>query len=200
MHRQLVGLRFCKRLGRTQPVKISDFATQPPLIRGGCFGILLHMKTLLIVFGAKYLIIVPLLVTLYVLYRQQSRRRRELVLTAVIALPLTYVVARITGYFYFDPLPFVVGNFTPLIPHVADNGFPSDHALLATSLAALVSRFDMRWGVVLWFCAIAIGVSRVLAGVHHTIDVLGGMLIASVVVIAVHTLIARHFEKTASPE
>ena len=99
---------------------------------------------------------------------------------AVLLLPLSYIAAKIISHFYFDPRPFVVGNFTPLIPHAADNGFPSDHTLLGAAIAFAIFRFNKKLGLLLLFFAILVGFSRVLAGVHHASDIAGSIVIAGV--------------------
>ncbi|MCA1731872.1 MAG: phosphatase PAP2 family protein, partial [Actinobacteria bacterium] len=86
---------------------------------------------------------------------------------------------------YNDPRPFTVEHFRPLIPHAADNGFPSDHALLAAALVALVALVDVPLALPFVLLAIVIDWARVDAGIHHLIDVLG-----SSVFVALATVIA----------
>jgi len=42
-------------------------------------------------------------------------------------------------------VPFAVGGFDPLLPHDADNGFPSDHSLLAAAFVAVALPYK-KWG------------------------------------------------------
>lgn len=135
------------------------------------------MDTLIIV-CAKYLIVAPVALTLFALYRVPAhmRIRRAAILFA--ALALTYVLGTLVGHFYFDPRPFVVQNAVPLIPHAADNGFPSDHTLLAAGLASAALYFDRRIALWLFALAVIIGAARVLALIHHPTDIIGSMVIA----------------------
>ena len=79
---------------------------------------------------------------------------------------------------YYNPRPFFEENFTPLIPHLADNGFPSDHLLLLSALAILICIFNRHWAVPLWIIALLVGISRIYAGVHHFADIFGSIFIA----------------------
>lgn len=143
-----------------------------------------------IVLAAKYLIILPVLLFLWCLYAIRGKKRKELVVLSIISLPGAYAVGYIAGKLFYNARPFVVGHFTPLFSHAADNGFPSDHMLLAATIAMLGYFLSRRLGIILWILALIIGFSRVAAGVHHTLDILGSAAIAIVVV-----SIAQYFLK-----
>ena len=147
------------------------------------------MFDILIIVCAKYLVYVPVLVLLALLVRGARRRKHRLFWLTIISLPLAYMIARIAGHLYYNPRPCVVGHFTPLVAHVADNGFPSDHMLIAATIAMIVLYFNRRLGILLWIVALVIGTARVLAGVHHTADIIGSMVIATVSVIAGHYIL-----------
>ncbi len=149
----------------------------------------------LIIFGAKYLIIVSAVITLWIISMLPSRERVRFTILLMISLPLAYVLAKIAGHFYINPRPFVVGHFIPLVQHGADNGFPSDHTLLAASLAAAVTLIRPRVGIALWIIAIVVGICRVLAGVHHGIDIIGSIVIASLAVYATHRLLSSRLPR-----
>lgn len=134
----------------------------------------------LYIFGAKYLWILSVLVAGY--YFWQSEKKTNLLRLGVLALPLAFIIAKILNHFYNNPRPFVVEGFTPLIQHVADNGFPSDHVLLVATIASVVLVFDKRFGIALWLITLLVAISRVLVGVHHTIDVLGSIGISMIAV------------------
>lgn len=134
----------------------------------------------IIIFGAKYLYLVIVVAAIVYFFSQPKESGRKIILCSIIALPLIYIVAKIGSLLYYDPRPFVVGDFTPLIPHSADNGFPSDHTLFVSALAAIIFFFNRKFGVLLFALAFLVGVARVLAGVHHFIDIFGSIVIASV--------------------
>ena len=138
------------------------------------------------IFGAKDLIIAPVIAILWLIAR--SPKDKWLTMTAQLAWVgvVAFVIAKIGAHFYYDPRPFVTGNFTPLIPHAADNGFPSDHTLLATVIAVVGYYWDKRVGRNLAIVAAVIAVSRVYVGVHHIIDVVASIVIALVAGLVVH--------------
>ena len=135
----------------------------------------------LAVFGAKYLFLAVVGISAVFFLRQPRAVKRRMATYAVVAWPLMLVIARAIAHFYFDPRPFVVGGFQPLVPHEADNGFPSDHALLCAAIASLLFPFDKKLSTVAWTLTILVGVSRVYVGIHHPIDVFGSMTIAATI-------------------
>ncbi len=143
----------------------------------------------LIIFGAKYLYLVIVIVALWYIVRQPQELRRRMVLCALIALPLTYIIAKIGSMMYYDPRPFVVENFVPLLAHAADNGFPSDHTLFGSAIASVIFLFHRKYGALLFAVALLVGLARVGAGIHHFVDIFGSMLIAFVVTFVVFTFI-----------
>ena len=111
-------------------------------------------------------------------------QRRKLVILSVVSLPTAYVIGRAASWFVDSPRPFVAHDLTPLFAHAADNGFPSEHALFAFTISALVYTVNKPLGISLFVVSGLIGTARVLANVHHTIDVFGGLLIGMAVVYA----------------
>ena len=117
---------------------------------------------ILTIIGAKYLFLFSILIALEALYNSDENSRKKLLYSFMIALPLAYLCGELARQIYFNPRPFVVGDFTPLVPHSPDNGFPSDHALLTGALASVVNIFNRKRALVLWLIAIAVGISRML--------------------------------------
>lgn len=125
----------------------------------------------LIIFCATYLIAAPVGVLLIYATRKGWVFARALALELVLALPLVYILARIAGMLYQHEQPFAVGNFEPLIPHVVDNSFPSDHMAAASVLATAASLRHTLLGISLWIFAALIGAGRMLAGLHWPLDI-----------------------------
>lgn len=134
------------------------------------------MYTAIIIFSAKYLYLVS--IAIFIWFGITTMRRKKFLLLSIFVLPLSYIIARIVSLFYYNPRPFISEHIIPLIHHIADNGFPSDHALLTGTLAAIVTVFDKRIGAILWATAIIVGVARVFAGIHHVVDIVGSYVIA----------------------
>jgi len=152
------------------------------------------METL-IIFGAKYLYLVVVAVAIIYILKQPREKQKRIILFAVVSLPLSYIVAKIGSWIYFDPRPFVVGNFTPLIPHVADNGFPSDHTLLTAAISSVIYSYNKKVGVLLWILTLAVGISRISAGIHHPIDILGSIIISILTTFVVYKIIRRLYSQ-----
>ena len=130
------------------------------------------------IFGAKYLYLLAVITALVYFLPLPRQKKKELVLFGIITLPVMYGISKIAGLLYYDPRPFVATHVPPLIPHEPDNGFPSDHVLLISAIASIIFPFSRKTSALVFFLAILVGISRVYAGIHHPIDVLGSMIIA----------------------
>lgn len=133
---------------------------------------------LVIIFTAKYLFIISIAIYLYILWKLSPKVRKQILLFSIITFPLSYLIAKISSMFIYDPRPFVIEHVKPLIAHAVDNGFPSDHMLLTMTIAAVVFVYNRKWGITLSCIAVFIGTARVLAKVHHIEDIVGSLLIA----------------------
>lgn len=153
----------------------------------------MSLTTSLYIFGAKYLYLVALAIAGVSFLRMKRDKQKELILLTIISFPLVFIVLKIGAYLYFDPRPFVVGNFTPLVFHEPDNGFPSDHTILLSSVAMLFVIHYRKVSYILFALALIVAISRVYVGVHHTVDVLGAFLM-SIVVIALSHITLSHFK------
>lgn len=136
---------------------------------------------LIIIFTAQYVFLINIFIFLsYVAYLWLRQRKsfHSFLLLSVVSFPLSLAIAKILARFIYEPRPFVVDHTKPLIAHVADNGFPSDHVLLTTTIAAVIFAFNKKLGTVLFVVTLLIGAARVVAGVHHPLDIFGSMVIA----------------------
>lgn len=112
--------------------------------------------------------------------------RKRVALFAAVSMPLTFLASLVAAHVYYDPRPFMVSKHAPLLAHASGNGFPSDHALLGAALAAWVFRYDQRLGSLLFGLTFVVGLTRVYAGVHHLVDILGSIAIAGLVAFLVY--------------
>lgn len=147
----------------------------------------------LIIFGAKYLTSVMILIAFVFFLKQAKEKKIEMAVFVIISLPAIFVVSRIASLLYFNPRPFVVEGFAPLIEHANNNGFPSDHTLLSVAIAMSVYFFNKKLGLLLLILALFVGISRVLAGVHHGIDILGSFVIAAGISFLMHKFVFPKF-------
>ena len=143
---------------------------------------------LIIIFCAQYLVyLMALGFAAFIIWKFSWDK---LVVT-VVALPLAYGTAKLAGHFYAHIQPFAVQGITPLIPHVIDNTFPSDHMLLAAAVASLAFAYNRTLGLVLWVGALAVGAARVAALLHYPVDIATSAAIAVAVVLVVYAVAAR---------
>jgi undecaprenyl-diphosphatase len=125
-------------------------------------------------------VVVPLILLLWFLPGARAGRafRQRVAFVAVVAAVLALAAGMAAGQLYSDSRPFVSDPGTRLlISHSADNGFPSDHALVSFAVAG--GLFAWRWmaGLAVAIMATFIGIARIFVGVHWPLDIVGGAVI-----------------------
>ena len=149
----------------------------------------------LVIFLAQYLVIVSGLIAVIAAVFSEKTVRNNIIKLAILSFVIAFLVAFVAGALYYDPRPFAAGNIEPLFPHQADNGFPSDHTLIAMVISSTVFVFRRKLGIVLGILGILVGISRVLSHVHHPIDIVGSVFIA-IVATYIAWLVLRKVDKS----
>lgn len=134
------------------------------------------------IFAAKYLYLLSVAILGVYFLLQPRDAQKRMALFAIPAVFFAYALGTLGNHLYIDPRPFVVGHFMPFLYHAPDNGFPSDHTLLVSAIAAIGTLWNWRLGFLLWSTALAVAVARVFVGLHHFTDVLGSIVISSAAV------------------
>ena len=150
------------------------------------------MIKLLITFTASFLIWVMVLAVFVFLVESRRKKIREvltILISPVAAAALSWLVK---AFFPYASRPFQINGFPPLTLTMPFNAsFPSDHAAVAFALAISVFLYNKKLGLVFLASALLVGVARVLSNVHYPVDILGGALLGSFVVLAVDTLLHK---------
>lgn len=144
---------------------------------------------------AKYLIYVVPFGAVFALMTLEKRQRIYFVVSVILGGILSFLGARLAGLFIYNARPFAVSDIKPLIDHAANNGFPSDHTLLAATFAFATFFYNRKIGSVMIILALLIGAGRVLVHVHHPIDIFGSFIIAAVTSTASYLLMRNVFNR-----
>jgi undecaprenyl-diphosphatase len=132
--------------------------------------------------NAAELLFAGMLVAAFVFVGGHRRRRTRRAaaaagLSAGVALAIAHVLSSVVD----RPRPFVADpdGVHLFVRHVADPGFPSDHATAAFAIATALMLRNRAWGAVVLAFATVLGVGRVAMGVHYPSDVLAGAALGS---------------------
>ncbi len=149
----------------------------------------------LFVFLAKYLPYLLVLIFLYLVLREPKRWKRMLffIEAATAVILARGILTELIRFFYPVNRPFQLLNFEPLLTDNAP-AFPSGHAAFFFALAAVILFWDRRWGIWFGLAAIVIGISRIVAGVHWPLDVLGGAGVGILSGLFIHLFFPSHAE------
>ena len=149
---------------------------------------------LIFILCAKYLFLIILLISGIFFLKQPRESKIKMVVFGLLCAISSYLIALLAGHLYFDPRPFV-GHFKPLIEHDTENGFPSDHVLLVSVIAAVITVFSKKLSIILWALTIIIAIARVYVGVHHIIDVVASIFIAITTTAILYFLLRKRYRE-----
>lgn len=116
-----------------------------------------------------------------ILFREKGLRSRAryVFVTFFPVLP-ALVYSEVLKRLFQAPRPdYALHDFEPLFEFGGFDSFPSGHATVYSALALSVFFYDKRLGIIAFIFALAISLSRVIAGVHFPIDVIAGLLIGA---------------------
>lgn len=143
-----------------------------------------------VTFCAQYLPFVSLAIALIFIAGLEKLHRVSAVILFTISAGVAFIADKILNRLIESPRPFMVNDIAPLFEHSSDNGFPSEHVLLAILIASVIFIYNRRLGYILAILALIIGSARVIANVHHPIDVLGGAAIGMISVFCVYLVLS----------
>lgn len=109
-------------------------------------------------------------------YAQYRRRNWEMIFVAFAAAVLArFGVTQLIRFFYNRPRPFeVLPTLRLLVRHDGGGSFPSGHATFFFAIAAVVSRYYPKTGILFYAAVILLSISRVVVGIHWPSDIVGG--------------------------
>ncbi len=145
-------------------------------------------------FIARDLIFLLVIASIVVLALAKKKERSILAKITVLGGGLALLLSRLASLVYSNTRPFVEEGITPIIAHAANNGFPSDHALLGFTLASVVYVYNKKMGACFFLVAAAIGASRVYLSIHSPEDIVGSLVIAVIAVAVASVIIKRHWK------
>jgi undecaprenyl-diphosphatase len=130
--------------------------------------------------------VIPIiLIAGYALLFLVPKNQRFEIYTRILMAGLTaYLLAKLLGAVYqpSGERPFEILGVAPGASYLNNPGFPSDHALFTGFLTLAVWFSTRRKGLTILLIALTLSVcvGRVLALVHTPLDVIGGLLVASI--------------------
>ena len=136
----------------------------------------------LIVFLGSYLIYLAVAIFLFLLFKEKDLKKRVYWINLFLLVEIAGrgVLTQAIRFFYDRPRPFASLGLEPLISHSPGGSFPSGHDVFLLILVFIVFLINKKWGWILTLITILVAVSRVIAGIHWTLDVFGSLVVALV--------------------
>ena len=100
-----------------------------------------------------------------------------------VAVAIAFGLAHVAGLLLPESRPFVLLGQPALFAHAPDASFPSDH--VSGGMALLASRVGPGTRMATALVVVAVGVARVVSGVHWADDIVGGAIMGLAVALLV---------------
>lgn len=141
-------------------------------------------QTLIRFFADGAVIPIVLIAAYALLLRVPKGHRFEAYARILMAGLTSYLIAKLLGSVYqpSGERPFELLGLAPGASYLDNPGFPSDHALF-TAFLTLAVWFETRQrklAIILAVLTLLVCIGRVLALVHTPLDVIGGLIVASI--------------------
>ncbi len=147
------------------------------------------------IFFAVYLIYLLLLLLVVVAFKNRTswgqRMFWEALSSAIIA---RYGIVEIIRFFYHHPRPFMVEQVKQL---VAESGwsFPSGHITFLFALSMSIWFYNRKFGYALFVSSLLVGIARIYVGVHWPFDIVGGIIVGTLVAIIWHQIVGIYLKR-----
>ncbi|GHI01312.1 undecaprenyl-diphosphatase [Neobacillus kokaensis] len=150
-----------------------------------------HSLEPIAVFMAEYMLYV-LILGMLVYWFTRTDRNRMMMIQGVFAVVLAEIFGKIAGKLYSHYQPFAeLPNVNKLVEHEIDNAFPSDHSIIFFTICITIWLVRKREGWIWLAAAFAVGISRIMVGVHYPGDVFTGALLGLISALIMHWLVPR---------
>lgn len=134
----------------------------------------------LFVFFAQYLAYILVVVFVFLIFwsYRNWKERFNLVYFSVLSLLISNgLVVGIIRFFYYNPRPFKLLEFEPLISYIDSSSIPSGHTSAFFAFAVLVFFTNRKYFWYFLIGAIIMGIARIIVGVHWPADILIGIAV-----------------------
>ena len=141
------------------------------------------------ILSAQYMPIIFVMALIW-LWIKKGTTTKNIVLYSLYAGIVGLAINYIIGLLYFHPRPFMLHAGTLLFPYSADSSFPSDHTTLMLSIGLTMSYFKetRKIGIILMILGLIGGFSRVFAGVHFPLDIIGSLGVSIIISLVIYYL------------
>lgn len=144
----------------------------------------MEIQTVIKLFADGLIIPIVLLAGYALLFWIPKGGRYEAYCRILMAGLTAYLIAKLLGAVYqpSGERPFEIMGVAPGASYLNNPGFPSDHALFAAflTLAVWAETRPKSITIILVTLTLLVGIGRILALVHTPLDIVGGLLVASV--------------------
>ena len=148
-----------------------------------------------IIFLMSDILVLSFIVAIFIYVYTSDNHRRAIKNSTIILLAglIAWALADIIKYIFPVGRPFTVSDSVKVFfERGGDGSFPSGHTAFISSVATMFYFYNKR--IFFWMLAVvvAVGLGRVISGMHWPVDVLGGLTLGVVVALSIQYIYMRY--------
>lgn len=141
-----------------------------------------YIAKLSLLFSYELTYLVCFLGFAFLIYKSFMKGRVFVVYTSTIIF--SWFLAFVLKLIFQIERPFIELSLTPLF-YETGYSFPSEHMAFLSAFSLVFYKINRKIGIVLFVFTLLVGISRMVIGVHYTLDVAAGWVLGVLTVFAV---------------
>lgn len=129
-------------------------------------------------------------------YAVKKKIKKEVVVRVILSTFFAWLLSELIKKIIPTIRPFKLNGYPPLtITIPSGNSFPSSHTASAFALAVSIILYNPELGFAFLLGALTVAAGRIFANVHFLVDILGGIVLGSIVAYFFNFLLNKKTKK-----
>lgn len=132
----------------------------------------------IVIFFADYFIFIVFLSIIFYFFFKNGRNFKDTIFVIFTGFS-AWALSHFLKDFLRTERPFIKLSDVHTLVEGTGYAFPSGHTISLAAMSFFVLSFNRKLGYIFLICTLLVGISRIIAGVHFPIDIIGGFVLGA---------------------